>query len=166
MKLVRSMACWGMVLLIDVTYASPILVASKGETIVSSAAGQSKVQVKIKTHEMQIGKPSDPRPAVIESNCTYSRYPCSIVDRIEITVDGNSLFVPRSAFSDLADLNRAEISVGKDGSTLRLEGGDGSESLIVKIEFDATQVKRRTVEGGESGGELSEETRYHAVDFD
>ena len=124
-----------------------------------------KVQVKIHTHEKQIGKPSDPVPSVVTSNCTYSKYPCSIVDRIEIIVNGHPLLVPRSAFCDLADLNTADISISNRRSTLRIEGGDGAESFILKIEFDAEGVKRRTVEGGESG-QISEETNYHLVVFE
>jgi hypothetical protein len=142
-----------------------IPVQSQGDTLVAAKTDKLIVQVKITTHEMQIGKPSDARPDVIESNCTYSKYPCSIVDRIDIIVNGKSLDVPRSAFCDLADLTTARINVGKSVSILRLSGGDGAESFIVKIEFDTNQVKRRTLAGGESGGQLSEDTRYHVVVF-
>src|SRR5882757_4647389 len=138
MKRAYSIVCSSMVLVFGIAHADPTSVASRGETLLVSGGGQPKVRVKINTHEVQIGKPSDERPVVIESSCTYSRYPCSIVDRIEITVNGKRVFVPRSAFCDLADLSRAEISVGKAGSTLKLEGGDGADSFIAKIEFDAT----------------------------
>jgi|SRR6185437_2489374 len=138
-------------------------VAPEGETLVETGAGKSTVQVKIKTHEMQIGKPSDPRPAVIESNCTYSKYPCSIVDQIGITVEGNPLFVPRSAFADLADLNRAEIKAAKNGWVLTLDGGDASEGYIVKIDFDATRIKLRTMSSGTLPNKPLQETIYHLV---
>jgi len=140
-----------------------IPVHSQGDTLVAAKADKQNIQVKINTHEIQIGKPSDARPSVIESNCTYSKYPCSIVDRIDIIVNGRSLYVPRSAFCDLADVTTATINVGKRVSILRLAGGDGAESFIVTIEFDTNQVKRRTLAGGESGGQLSEDTRYHVV---
>ncbi len=168
MKATCALVFFGMALVMDVAHADrgSVTVASQGETIVASASGNLKVQVKIKTHEVQIGKPSDARPAVIESNCTYSKYPCSIVDWLDITVNGTALFVPRSAFCSLADLNKAEVKVSKKGWILRLDGGDGAESFIAKIEFDATQVQRRTLAGGESADQLSEETRYHAVVFD
>jgi hypothetical protein len=166
MKSVSSIVGSCMMVVFGTAHADPTAVASRGETLVVSGTDQPKVRVRINTHEMKIGKPSDERPAVIESNCTYSRYPCSLVDRIEITVNGKRVFVPRSAFCDLADLSKAEVSVGKDGSILKLVGGDGADSFIAKIEFDATHVRRRTVEGGESGGQLSEETTYHAVVFE
>ena len=142
------------------------VVLSQGETVVAASAGKLAVQVRIKTHEVSIGKPSDPRPALIDSNCTYSRYPCSIVDRLDILVNGARLFVPRSAFCDLADVNKAEVKVGEKGAFLRLEGGDGAEAFIVKVEFDKTRVKRRTVAAGESADQLLQETNYHAVVFD
>ena len=152
MKAFASLVCLGLALPTELAFANPTPVASRGETLLVSSDANSKVQVKIHTHEVQIGKPSDGRPAVVTSNCTYSRYPCSVVDRIEIVVNGHALFVPRSVFCDLADLNTAEIDVNKRSSVLRIEGGDAAESFILKIEFDAKHIERRTLEGGESGG--------------
>ena len=151
----------------EMAVAAPVSVkvASHGQTSVSVTANKLLVQVKIRTHEEEIGKQSDPPPKVIDSNCTYSRYPCSVVDRLEIIVKGVSLFVPRSAFCDLADLNTAEINTSTRGITLKLVGGDGAASFVVNIEFDANRVKRRTLAGGESGGKLSQDTTYHEVVF-
>ena len=140
-----------------------IKVAAQGQTIVAATVDKRVVKVTIKTHEVQIGKPSDVRPAVIDSNCTYSRYPCSIVDSIGITVDGNPLFIPRSVFADLADLNGASISTSKDVTILTLGGGDASGSFIVTIEFNATDVKRRTMWSGEDTDEPVQETTYHTI---
>jgi len=138
-------------------------VAPQGDTLVFSTTSKLTAKVTITTHEVQIGKPSDGRPDVILSNCTYSKYPCSVVDRLQIVVNGNSLFVPRSAFSDLADLNNAEIEVAKNGWILRLGGGDASETYIVRILFDGTQVKRRTVSSGTLPNKPMQETIYHRV---
>lgn len=139
-------------------------VAPQGETFVEApTAAGSAVRVEIKTHEMQIGKPSDPRPAVIESNCTYSKYPCSIVDQIAITVNGDQLFVPRSAFADLADLNTAEVTAAKEGWILTLDGGDASEGYIVKIDFNKIRVTRRTMSSGTQPNKPLQETRYNIV---
>jgi hypothetical protein len=119
MKAIRLLVLFGMVLAMDVAHADqgPVVVASQGETIIASTSGKLKIQVKIKTHEVQIGKPSDARPTVIESNCTYSKYPCSIVDRLEITVNGVALFVPRSAFCSLADVMRRKLEWSKRGGS-------------------------------------------------
>lgn len=168
MRTCYLLACFCMALSASQAHAqqTSVGVAAQGETIVSASAGKLTVEVRIKTHEVQIGKPSDPRSTVVQSNCTYSRYPCSLVDQLGIVVNGTPLFVPRSAFCDLADVNQAEISFGAEGAFLRLDGGDGAESFIVKIEFDKTRVKRRSVAAGEAPEELLEETNYHVVVFD
>jgi len=153
----------------NVTVSDPlsIKVASHGQTIISASAKGLTVQVKIDTHEQQIGKSSDPPPRVVDSNCTYSRYPCSIVDQLEIIVNGATIFVPRSSFCDLADLNNAVITFNNGGSVqLRLEAGDGAEGTIVTIAFDSNQVRRRTVASGESAKRLLQDTRYYAVTSD
>jgi len=72
------------------------IVASKGETVVEAKSVNLKVRVVIRTHELQIGKPSDKIPGVIRSSCTYSRYPCSPVDYIDIFVNNNPIIFPRS----------------------------------------------------------------------
>lgn len=138
---------------------SPI--ASNGDTIIVADSAKLNVRVKIITHEMQIGIPSDKRPDVIRSGCTYSRYPCSVVDYIDISVGGKPLFIPRSVFCDLSDLNTADVRIDQKKSILTLTGGDASESYIVKIEFDTERVKRRSKYWSEySKDEPSEETSY------
>jgi hypothetical protein len=136
-------------------------VESKGETVIVAKSAKLNVQVRITTHEEQIGKPSDQRPDVIRSSCTYSRYPCSIVDAIDIAVNDKAIIVPRSVFCDLADLSTAQIQIGQKESILTLVGGDASESYVVKIVFDAGRVKRRVKESGMLPGQPIQETTYH-----
>lgn len=138
-----------------------VMVKSQGETLIATTVGKLNVQVTIETHEMQIGKPGDGRPPVIKSSCTYSKYPCSPVDRINIVVNGNVLFVPRSVFCDLADLNKAEVKAGEKGVILALYGGDASESYIVKVEFDADNVKRRVLSSAMIPDQPLQETTYY-----
>ena len=137
-------------------------IVSNGETTVVFVNGNTSTQAVIFTHEKQIRRPSDRVPSVVDSSCTYSRYPCSIVDRIAITVNGHSLFVPRSVFCDLADVNRAKIDRRKGGYTLILEAGDASTGYDVKIDFDTTRVTRKTRIAGEANEPL-EATTYYRV---
>jgi hypothetical protein len=137
-------------------------IASNGETVIVSDVAKLNVQVKVMTHEMQIGIPSDKRPDAIRSGCTYSKYPCSIVDYIDVVVNGKPIIVPRSVFCDLSDLNTAEVRIEQKKSILMLTGGDASESYIVKIEFDTERVQHRSKYWSEySKDEPSEETIYH-----
>jgi hypothetical protein len=135
-------------------------VKSAGETVIAGSYTNLAIRVKIAMHEVIIGKPSDGRPEAIRSNCTYSRYPCSVVDYIDINVNGKSIFVPRSAFSDLADLNSAEIYASKESATLMLFGGDASESYTLKILFNAERVKGRILIAGEFGDVLQKTTYF------
>ena len=136
-------------------------VASKGETLVESTAGKLNVLIKIRTHEIHIGKPSDGRPSEIDSSCTYSRYPCSIVDDIDILVDSNRIFVPRSVFCDLADVDNVEISAVEKGVALILYGGDASERYKVKVVFNVDRVMRRILYSAMFPDKPLQETVYH-----
>jgi len=139
-------------------------ISSRGQTVISGNSTGLSVRVIVKTHEMDIGKPTDKRPDKIESNCTYTRHPCSIVDRVDIVVNGKSIFVPRSVYSDLADLNNGEIIIEKRKVLLlTFTGGDASESYIVKIEFDEEGVKRRVLIDTESKKPLQETTYYKVI---
>ncbi len=137
--------------------------ASKGETVVVGKSPKINVQVKIGTHEVQIGNPSDERPDVNRASCTYSQYPCSAVDYIDIAVNDKAIFVPRSVFCDLADLNTAEIKIKPKKAILILTGGDASESYVVKVEFDRERVKHRVTFSGEFPDKPLEETIYYSV---
>lgn len=165
MKCPYLLICFCAVLFMSAAIAGQgsVGVLSQGETHIALSSGKTNVQVVIKTHEVQIGKPSDPRPGIIESNCTYSRYPCSVVDFIGITVNGVRLFVPRSAFADLADLNLGKIEASKMGWVLTLTGGDASESYVVKIEFDTNGVNKRTVFSAMAPDKPVEQTNYYEV---
>jgi hypothetical protein len=141
-------------------------VAPNGETVIDAKSAKFNVRVKIVTHQVNIGKPSDKRPEVIPSRCTYSRYPCSIVDRIDIAVNGKSVGVPCAALCSVtADLHTAEVRIEYGQAILTLEGGDAADSYSVKIEFDSKRVLHSAV-FGEAEGDPLEETTYHRVIFE
>jgi len=140
---------------ITACYAAPlneaVKVASKGTTDVIAEFGKTHISVKITTHEVDIGMSSDPLPDKNWSNCTYSRFPCSLVDHLEISIDNNTLFVARSVFADLADLGMVSLEKDKNGHfVLILRGGDASESYTTEITFDETAVKRRILKSNEA----------------
>jgi hypothetical protein len=141
----------------------PIKVDSAGETIIVSKSEEFNVRVVIKTHQKEIGQQSDVRPSVIRSACTYSRYPCSIVDYIDIFVNDKPIIVTHNVFCSLSDLNTAEIQLKQKEAVLLLTGGDASESYIMKIYFDAVRVKHTVVYSGEAPNKPLIETSYHLV---
>ena len=137
-----------------------VSVNPKGETVISSGFKTGTVQVKIRTHELPNGTGDKPvKPS--GSSCTMSRIPCSAVDEVGITVAGEPLFVPRSAFADLADINNAKLATEHEKYLLILVGGDASESYVVKIEFDRKHITYRSLTSGEFPERLLQETYYH-----
>jgi len=135
-------------------------VSSNGVTSVKASFGNTNISIKIKTHEIDIGKPSDGRPDKISSNCTYSRYPCSNVDDLEISVNGAGLFVARSVYADLADLKGITLRQNHRGQfVLTLGGGDASESYSVEVTFDGKLVRQRTLISNE-GQQIMQKTTY------
>ncbi|WP_157128350.1 hypothetical protein [Cupriavidus sp. USMAA2-4] len=121
-----------------------INVATQGVTDVSATLGKNQISAKITTHEIDIGKASDTLPKKRLTSCTYSRFPCSPVDSVEISVNGNSLFVARSVYADLADLIDASLRQNGNGNfLLTLRGGDASESYTIEIMFDKGLVRQR-----------------------
>jgi hypothetical protein len=138
-------------------------VTSHGVTDVAAAFGKTQVSIKITTHEVDIGKPSDPRPEKILSSCTYSRVPCSPVDYMEISVNGNTLHISRSVYADLADVGVASLRQKKKGQfVLTLSGGDASESYYVEITFDKNEVRQREL-GSNLDGLVLERTTYFVL---
>lgn len=151
--------CVGMALSAESPSGSLVKVAPKGETSVQAISGKSQALVKIATSELDIGKPSDKRPKRVFSNCTYSRFPCSPVDHMEITVNGRSLFVARSVYADLTDLSGARLTKKEDCFVLTLDGGDASESYSVEVTFDENAVRKRRLLSTEAE-QVMQETTY------
>ncbi len=131
-----------------------------GETVIVANFASLKIRVNIKTHTVDIGKYGDkPDPVQMKrSNCTYSRYPCSVVDYIDISVNGKQLLFPNSVFCDLTDLNEGIVITEKKNMALLLTGADAATAYFVKIEFNRMRITRKNFY---VGFVLSDETIYH-----
>lgn len=154
-----------LVSVIQLCASSPaqVAVSSKGQTVVSSRFGTTAIQVKIRTHELPNGTADKPvKPP--DSVCTMSRIPCSVIDGLEIAVAGEPVFVPRSVFADLADVNDAKLVIRKGGYVLFLTGGDASESYVLKVVFNRKRVTFRSLTSGEFPDHPLQETIYHLAD--
>lgn len=82
--------------------------------------------------------------------------------RVSIKVDGVSVFVPKSVYSDLSEVDEARLSVRKGTGVLNLARGDTSESTTTMITFDQERVLERFVFGANQS-ELLEHTNYYSV---
>jgi hypothetical protein len=130
-----------------------------GETTVSAVIAKAKLVAIFQTSIVEVSN-DDKIPRLPQ--CTYSRVPCVIVRQLKIFVNDVEVFVPRSVYADIGDLQSAEFSQ-KDGLyTLTLTGGDASESYISRITFDKQMRERRLYSAGNQTRAL-ETTRYHEV---
>jgi hypothetical protein len=142
-----------------------VRVASKGQITLEVTSGTNTVKVTIYTRELRTWRQSESNLYQPDSNCVIDRVPCSIVETIKIVKNGKPVFVWRSVYADLGDLNDATLIIGKEISTLELSVGDGAEGYFVKIEFDGKSVRRRTIHlDTDEPSDQTEQTVYHMVE--
>jgi len=128
----------------DVLSSTETKIPQQGEISLSATFDNSRILVTFWTRTIDIGAQSDVYPERKFTSCTYSRNPCSSVELIEIKFNDEDLFVSRSIFADLADINTASLRrKGKDQFILTLNGGDASESYTVDITFNNISIKQR-----------------------
>ena len=139
------------------------VVNPNGKTEFKFNTVRHSIEVEIQTQELKITNPSDGIDAILYSKCTRSRIPCSLLIRIDISVNGKKLFIPRSAYLDLADIHHATIVENETYMTILFRGGDASESYIAKIDFNENRVLKRSIASGLIPEKLLESTQYYEV---
>src|SRR3989442_8625840 len=70
----------------------------------------------------------------------------SLIQRMSISVDGRSVVVPRSAFTDLFNVRKAWLIVEKGSFVLSVGGADGADLYLARTYFDSRVVHRRAVD--------------------
>jgi hypothetical protein len=138
-----------------------VRVATSGETQLHVVLAGHRVDMKVWTHTVDIGKMGVMRPNVRHNDCTYSRVPCSVIEAVQITVDDIDIPVRRSAFNDLSDVISIGIEAVNGRFMLTVPGGDASEAYTAKIEFDSERILRRTKESGMDANNPTEITNYY-----
>jgi hypothetical protein len=129
-------------------------IARSGDSSLRKVVGNKTIVVEFHTF---IAKTSDPWfPPEFEG---YNEL--SFVQHIRITVDGKTIWVPRSAYLDLFDAHAAAILFEQDLFVLSIAGADGGDAYQVHVYFDSKRVIRRAFYGLEfSTKKPSEETTY------
>lgn len=120
------------------------------------------IVIRVVTEEKRIGK-SFVSHEDRKSSCTFSRFPCSLVNRLNISVDGRNIFVPRSVFADLSDLSRASLTENEGVFTLKIAAGDASEAYTAVIKFNSKRVMERSVTDPTNTDEVLQQTKYFEV---
>ncbi|WP_028314355.1 hypothetical protein [Desulfatibacillum aliphaticivorans] len=120
-------------------------VNSSGETTLRFESETENIEVVISAHEVDIGSPHEPSPATKHTSCTYSKFPCSIVDNIMISVNSKPIYIARSAFCDIADVSTAALISTDKGYCLELHYGSDFLVYIATLRFDEQLVYEREV---------------------
>ncbi|KJV37314.1 hypothetical protein VI08_00410 [Luteibacter yeojuensis] len=137
-------------------------VAASGVTTVEATVGGAHVVVRITAHALD--GPGAARLAQMPARaCTGSRAPCSLVDDIDIRVQGERIWVPKGAYLGLADVTSATVSGAGATSSLTLNGGDASEAYIATLDFDRARVTGRSIAPATEPGKPLEKTTYRVV---
>lgn len=121
-------------------------VASTGATVLSANSDKFSIKVIIESHEVKKridqawGNELTPVPAA----CRESSW-CSLVDKLEIIVNGKQIRMPPSLISQLAVLNEAKIQMKSGQLILQLLTGDASQASLVVLEFDDKRVSKKSI---------------------
>lgn len=91
---------------------------------------------------------------------TEVRPPDAVVTAVHIRVGDREIFVPLSAYADLADPSSISIHVAPKSASLSIRGGDASTSYDATLTFAGSFVTRRVVRNRAFPESAWEETRY------
>lgn len=133
-------------------------IAPSGSTVVSAALGLGKATVTIYTAAMQ-GSCESSCPRIRPWMQTGFRQ-LTVVQKIEISVDGQAVHVPRSGLAGLLGAGGASLGVEGGSFVLKISGGDGALAYYVLIFFDRERVTRQLTYVAESDAEAAEDIHY------
>jgi len=112
-------------------------------------------EIDVVFHTVRVEKASDLFPSM-----AWEANSATLIQNLEISVHGKTIFVPRSVFADLIDPRVASIKFQKGDFVLAIAGADGAESYSVHVYFDTTKVKRRMVYSSLTPSIVAEDTHY------
>lgn len=129
-------------------------IAPTGSTSFSALIDGKPIEIQFQTF---IAKKSDPWfPLKLDY---YDEL--SFIQNLSISVQGKTIWVPRSSYADLFNASVASITSENGMFVLSITGADASDSYLVHIYFGPQRVVRRAVYGLEgSPKKPTEETRY------
>jgi len=168
-KLTKVFAGLVLGLTLGLALAAPASQENGATLIVKSASARvlgKNVKIQVRGATVDIGSQSSERPQHVENSCTYSKFPCIAVTSIEIEVDGNELFVPRSVFADLSDVTDIQLSALGKQMLLTLKGGDASEAYAVKVLFSKDQIVKRRLYSALQEPPVQETTYFKTEQLD
>jgi hypothetical protein len=85
------------------------------------------------------------------------------VRNLQISVDGERIFVPRSVFADMVDTEEATLRSQDGEFVLSITGSDAADSYILLVFFKKGEVTRRVLYSALDPNHPTEETKYWMV---
>ena len=87
--------------------------------------------------------------------------PTRIIKKVIVLRNGQSLFIPLSAYADLGSPRRISLlKLSSHGFRLVVSGGDAAGSYDAILDFKKNEISRRRVVSGEFPKEVWEETTF------
>lgn len=139
----------------DTARGQATAITKSGRTLINRELGTRAVHVTIDTIEVDNGSVGFPKVEYLAGVKSVT-----LVQKLEISIDRNSLFVPRSVFADLLNPGRASVEFSNGTFILTITGADGAESYFMRVYFDAAKVKRRALYSALTPNRPSEDTQY------
>lgn len=130
-------------------------IAQSGDTTLVAASDNMKVSVLIRTTTRN-SKPC----CAFQRNQRSNKKLTTILDKLKISADSKSLFIPRSVYADLINPRQADIRIDGSEGILSIYGGDGADSYFIRVYFDATKVYRRLYYSALIPNEPTQDTGY------
>jgi|GEM_PF-6808115 len=133
-------------------------IAQAGNTTITASLAKRNVVVQI--HTVQLKKSDAGFPS---SLADYQEV--SMVLQLSISVGGQDVWVPRSAYADLFNARKALVRYENGFFVLLIGGADGADSYSVHIRSTSTRVVDRTVYNTISPPRVSEKTIYSKAEI-
>lgn len=86
--------------------------------------------------------------------------PKSVLTRLDVYLGQEPLFIPVSAYSDLANARTASLLVRGRTYVITINGGDAAGSYRAELHFDGAYIRKKRVVHGEFPDQAWEETTY------
>ena len=92
--------------------------------------------------------------------------PEAAMSEITIHRNGRKVYVPRSAYADLSNINKVWVVTTAKGCEVRFEGGDAHSGYFGKLSLVGDTVTERVVRSGEFPNHDWERTIYTVKDIE
>ena len=121
-----------------VSFAGPqgVKVAKEGDSCLRAVLNGKKVQITF--HTASLSKSDRGFPLALSD---YNEV--SVVQGISISVDGQTVWVPRSAYADLFNVRGADITFENGIFRLVTGGGGGADTYSVHVYFNTKRILKR-----------------------